>query len=298
VPEVELVADCSRCFGWCCVVPAFSRSADFAIDKPAQTPCPNLGEGFDCRIHAELRPRGFAGCTVYDCFGAGQRVSQVTSAGVDWRTAPDRAPAMFAAFRVVRELHELRHLLREARGLVSRGATGEEPAPGHEVSVLGRDVESLDVEVEEAAGGTPDELAAVDRADLGGRTGALLARVSAAVRAPGGADLARADLAGADLRRRDLRDATVRGALLLGADLRGRDLSRTDLLGADLRGARLEGADLSSALFLTGPQVAAAQGDAETALPPGLARPGHWTGGRTRGRAERQTGHQTGHWVR
>ncbi|HEY3438708.1 MAG TPA: pentapeptide repeat-containing protein, partial [Actinotalea sp.] len=36
----ELVADCSRCAGLCCVVPAFVRSADFAITKPAQTPCP------------------------------------------------------------------------------------------------------------------------------------------------------------------------------------------------------------------------------------------------------------------
>jgi uncharacterized protein YjbI with pentapeptide repeats len=263
VPEVELVADCSRCFGLCCVVPAFSASADFAIDKPAATPCPNLDEGFGCRIHSELRPRGFAGCTAYDCFGAGQRVSQVTFGGVDWRAAPDRASALFVAFTVVRELHELRSHLGEARRLVAGTA-------------LGREAELLDAEVEEAAGGTPQELAHVDLASLGGRTGELLARVSATVRAPGGQDLARADLVGADLRRADLRSATVRGALLLGADLRGCELDRTDLLGADLRGARLHGADLAGALFLTRPQVGAALGDGATVLPPGVPRPAHW----------------------
>jgi uncharacterized protein YjbI with pentapeptide repeats len=163
----------------------------------------------------------------------------------------------------VRELHELRSHLGEARRLV--------PA-----TALGREAELLDAEVEEAAGGTPQELAHVDLASLGGRTGELLARVSATVRAPGGQDLARADLVGADLRRADLRSATVRGALLLGADLRGCELDRTDLLGADLRGARLHGADLAGALFLTRPQVGAALGDGATVLPPGVPRPAHW----------------------
>ncbi len=77
-----LSADCANCFGLCCVGPAFAASADFAIDKAAGTPCPNLGGDFRCGIHDQLRPKGFAGCTVYDCFGAGQKVSQVTFASV------------------------------------------------------------------------------------------------------------------------------------------------------------------------------------------------------------------------
>ncbi|HLT10710.1 MAG TPA: pentapeptide repeat-containing protein, partial [Micromonosporaceae bacterium] len=70
----DLRADCSRCAGLCCVVPGFSASSEFAIDKPAGSPCPNLGPDFRCRIHDMLRARGFAGCATYDCFGAGQRV--------------------------------------------------------------------------------------------------------------------------------------------------------------------------------------------------------------------------------
>src|SRR6185437_7197530 len=50
--SLELRADCGRCFGLCCVAPAFVRSADFAIDKPAGQPCPNLATtSFDCSLH-------------------------------------------------------------------------------------------------------------------------------------------------------------------------------------------------------------------------------------------------------
>jgi len=64
----SLRADCERCFGLCCVAPAFSASADFAIDKDAGQACPNLQSDFRCGIHAHLRPQGFPGCAVYDCF--------------------------------------------------------------------------------------------------------------------------------------------------------------------------------------------------------------------------------------
>jgi hypothetical protein len=58
------------------VAPAFSASADFAIDKKAGQPCPNLQADFRCGVHSQLRQRGFTGCAVFDCFGAGQYVSQ------------------------------------------------------------------------------------------------------------------------------------------------------------------------------------------------------------------------------
>jgi len=86
--RLDLRADCERCFALCCVAPAFSVSADFAINKPAGQACPHLQPDFRCGIHTGLREQGFRGCTVYDCFGAGQKVSQVTFGGRDWRQAP------------------------------------------------------------------------------------------------------------------------------------------------------------------------------------------------------------------
>ncbi len=46
-----------------------------STSRPGQ-PCPNLGGDFRCGIHRDLRAKGFRGCTVYDCFGAGQHLTQ------------------------------------------------------------------------------------------------------------------------------------------------------------------------------------------------------------------------------
>src|ERR1044072_3049392 len=109
-----LRADCANCFGLCCVAPAFGAPAAFAIEKPAGRACPNLGDDFRCGIHSSLRSRGFAGCTVFDCFGAGQHISQVTFAGRSWQENPASAGPMFAPFGVMRALHELLYYLTEA----------------------------------------------------------------------------------------------------------------------------------------------------------------------------------------
>jgi len=120
----ELTADCESCFGLCCVALAFERSADFAYDKGVGEPCSNLQEGFGCGIHERLRGEGFRGCVTYDCFGAGQKVSQVSFGGASWREAPDTASAMFAMLPVMRQLHELLAYLEEAIKLRSRESTG------------------------------------------------------------------------------------------------------------------------------------------------------------------------------
>jgi uncharacterized protein YjbI with pentapeptide repeats len=259
-PRTDLRADCSSCAGLCCVVPAFSTSADFALDKPAGSPCPNLAADFGCSIHSELRERGFPGCTVYDCFGAGQRVVQVHFEGRDWRSTPEARDAMFTAFEIVERMHELLWYLADA---LARPASRP----------LRDELDGLRAVVEEAAR-FPE---GVDAAVLQRRADPLLGEVSTLVRG-GGVDLRGKDLSGRDLRDQDLVAANLRGALLLGADLHGVDLTDADLLGADLRGADVRGADLSGALFLTQLQANAATGDHDTRLTEFVRRPGHWRG--------------------
>jgi uncharacterized protein YjbI with pentapeptide repeats len=274
----RLRADCARCFALCCVAPAFAASVDFAIDKPAGRPCPNLRTDFRCGIHSQLRDRGFPGCTVYDCFGAGQRVAQNTFGGRDWRKAPETAGRMFAVFGVMRPLHELLWYLTEA-------LTWPAARPLHD------ELRGALAETERLAGGGADDLLAVDVAAHRDRVNAVLSRTSELVRGPGGADHRGADLVGARLRGADLRGANLRGALLIGADLRGADLRLADLTGADLRGADLDGAELTDSLFLTQSQLDAARGSRATALPASLARPAHWPvsrSGPARGRAGRR----------
>nr|WP_234430533.1 pentapeptide repeat-containing protein [Streptomyces sp. NRRL F-4489] len=263
---MPLLSDCGDCFGLCCVALPFARSADFAVDKEAGRPCANLGDDFRCGIHQELRPRGFSGCTVFECFGAGQKVSQVTFGGTDWRSAPETARPMFEAFGVMRQLHELLWYLTEAVAL---------PA-ARPVRAELRDALAA---TERLTLGTAAELAAVDVAGHRATVNALLLRVSELVRAkvPGRKKERRgADLMGARLKGAGLQGANLRGAYLIAADLRGADLRSADMIGADLRDADLRGADLTGAIFLTQAQVNAARGDAATRLPEGLRRPAHW----------------------
>ncbi len=123
--RADLRADCSRCVGLYCVAPAFTASADFAIDKPAGRPCPNVRPDTRCSIHSNLREQGFPGCAVFDCFGAGQHVVQVTFGAGDWQS-PETAEAMFAVFPVMRQLKELLRYLVEALTLLSHGALRDE----------------------------------------------------------------------------------------------------------------------------------------------------------------------------
>lgn len=262
-----LRADCARCFALCCVAPAFFASADFAIDKPAGTACPNLQPDFRCSIHANLRRRGFAGCTGYDCFGAGQQVSQVTFGGRDWRAAPETAEAMFAVLPVMRQLHELLWYLTEALRLPpARSLRGE--------------LRGALARTEQLTGQDPDALLKLDVAAHRAGVNTLLLRTSRLVRAGlrhPRKDRAGADLAGANLRGADLRGADLRGACLIGADLRGADLRTADLIGVDLRGADLRGADLTGSIFLTQSQLNATDGDSATRVPAALSRPAHWS---------------------
>jgi uncharacterized protein YjbI with pentapeptide repeats len=261
-----LRADCERCFGLCCVAHAFLASADFAFDKEDGQPCPNLQPDFRCVIHDRLRQRGFPGCAVYDCFGAGQKVAQVTFGGRDWRQAPETAPLMFEAFEVVRQLHELLWYLTEALTL-------RQARPLHAELRVARD------ETERLTHRGAGDLGELDLAVHRREVEALLLRTSELVRAGArrpALDRRGADLVGRDLRGADLRGADLRGAYLIRADLRGADLRMADLMGADLRAADVRGADLTGGVFLTRPQVEAARGDAGTRLPRSLARPARW----------------------
>jgi len=273
----DMQGDCESCFGLCCVSLPFAKSTDFAMDKEAGNPCVNLQTDFRCGTHASLRQKGFRGCTVYDCFGAGQKVSQATFGGRDWRQAPESARQMFEVFPVMWQLHELLWYLSEAMTL----------PPAHSIR------DELRLALEETtrlADLDPVSLLQLNVAAHRAEVNALLLRTSELVRDEArrrhqgpkgrGMKLGRgADLIGAKLKGADLRYANLRGAYLIAADLRGADLRFADLIGADFRDADIRGADLTDCLFLTQMQVNSAKGDDATRLPPVLSRPPHWSKG-------------------
>jgi hypothetical protein len=249
------------------VAPAFEKSADFALAKPAGRPCPHLTEPFRCGIHDSLRDRGFRGCAVFDCFGAGQHLVQVTFSGRTWRDGPDGARRMLALFPVMRVLHELAWYVTEALSRLDEGHLRDR-------------VERLSAEVERWIAADELVLAELDVRAFRREAADLLRAVSEDIRRSlprRSEDRAGADLIGSNLAGADLRGASLRNAYLIAADLRGARLQGADLLGADLRDADLRGADLDRALFVTQPQIDAARGDERTALTPPLRRPAHWT---------------------
>jgi hypothetical protein len=270
--RADLSADCANCVGLCCVALAFDRSAAFAYDKEPGEPCVHLEQDFRCKIHPVLRERGFTGCTVFDCFGAGQKVTQQTFDGRSWREDGVRGD-MFAVFPIVRRLQQLLWYLDAALAF-----PGVDPLRA-ELTAAFSAVEAL----------TLSDAAALLRIDTDDEYDAarpLLLRASEAARSrypqplgKGGGRPIRpgADLVGANLRGADLRGADLRAALLLGADLRSADLRGADLIGADLRDADVAGADLSETLFLTQMQVNSARGSSGTRLPAGFVRPSHWS---------------------
>lgn len=115
-----LKPQCGKCFGLCCAVLYFSALDGFPENKRAGTPCPNLKEDFRCSVHGQLGALGYKGCAAYDCFGAGQLVSQVTFGGHDWRKEPSSTGIMFDAFVKMRQLNEMCWYLYDALAFVPR----------------------------------------------------------------------------------------------------------------------------------------------------------------------------------
>lgn len=263
----SLRADCLNCFGLCCVALPYAKSADFAVDKEAGTPCPNLQSDFRCGIHKNLRNEGFRGCVGYECFGAGQKVSQITYKGQDWRDDPSLAKEMFEVFPIMQQLHEMLCYLNEALSL-------------EEAQRISKELKSALEETEQLTTLSPSSILELNIPAHRAMVNELLLRTSELVRARISTkkNIKKRDFIGAKLKGADLRGTNLRGALLIAADLRKSDLRKADLIGADLRDADLRGANLTDSLFLTQAQVNSAKGDRTTKLPTALKRPAHWIG--------------------
>lgn len=267
---IDYKADCENCFGLCCVALPFIKSVDFAVDKEGGVPCKNLQDDYRCGIHEGLRGNGYKGCTVYECFGAGQKVSQFTYKGRDWRKDKDAAKEMFQVFPIMQQLHEMLYYLQEALNLW-------ETRPIH------NELQKVLDETEALTKLTPIVLIDFNVSNHRVNVNELLLKSSELVRQKVKKDKGHQkkvgkgmDLIGAKLKGANLKGLSWRGAFLLAADLRESDLRYCDFIGSDLRDANLHGANLKGSIFLTQAQVNAAEGDKNTKLPSHLKVPEHW----------------------
>ncbi|WP_368655029.1 pentapeptide repeat-containing protein [Ornithinibacillus sp. 4-3] len=271
--RINLKADCSSCFGLCCTALNIVASSDFAIDKPAGTPCSNLQKDFRCKIHTDLRNKGFKGCTVFDCLGAGQKVSQGTFKGKSWQEHPEIADKMFHVFPIMEQLYEMIAFTAEALSYnLSHSLQNR----------LNKQLENL----QDLTDMDADGLLALDIIHCRLPVNELLLETSEYIRNELSSKVFMIkkrkqyrgiDWVGKNLKGKDLRTADLRGAYLIAADLRNSDLRGVDFIGADLRDANLNGADLSTSMFLTQMQINSAKGNDKTKLPLHIQRPFHWT---------------------
>lgn len=266
---------CKKCFGLCCVALYFSASEGFPNNKAAGKACINLQSDFKCSVHTNLRNKGLKGCTAYDCFGAGQKIAQITYGGHDWWQNPENAEQMFETFLIMRQLHEMMWYLTQAFILQEHREIKEE------ISSLLDNTERLTLLDAET-------LLELDVEVHRSKVNRLLKYTSEMIRSKAGngksshirngnISFRPFDYFGADLRKINLRGADLRGACLIAANLRGVDLSGADLIGADLRDADISGANLANCIFLTQAQLNTAKGDSHTKLPVMLLRPTYWT---------------------
>lgn len=270
----SLTADCTQCFGLCCTALNILASSDFPINKQAGTACVHLQTNYSCQIHSNLREKGFKGCTVFDCLGAGQAVSQITFKGQSWRENPKMGKKMFQVFPVMEQLYEMIAYTAEA-------LTYDIPrALSDKLSDQLKELQSL-IELD------AEGLLSLDLVVYRYPLNKLLTETSKYIRENQIARLSgtrptknynqeRTDWIGKKLKGKDLKGLDFRGAYLIAADMRNTDLRGVDFIGADLRDVDLRGANLSSSMFLTQMQINSAKGDVKTLLPPHIQRPSHW----------------------
>lgn len=114
--DPDLVADCSKCFGLCCIALRFSREDGFGHDKPAGVPCHFLEADFRCAIHPRLETLGYDGCAEFTCLGAGQRAS-AQFAALNWQKDPAIARSLYARFAELLKIQEMKAALNDAKEL-------------------------------------------------------------------------------------------------------------------------------------------------------------------------------------
>lgn len=270
----DLVADCSRCFGLCCTALHIVQSSDFPMNKPANTPCANLRADYRCNIHTQLRDEGFKGCTVFDCLGAGQVISQITFNNISWKENPASKDLMFRVFPIMDQIHEMIAYTAEA---LSYNVTG----------TLSTKLSEKLTDLQNLTTWSAEKLLAFDLVNYRFSLNELLTEASNSIRENMIAEFtstkkledlnrARVNWMGKKLNGKDLRAIDFRGAFLIAADMRNTDLRAASFIGADLRDADFSGANLSTSMFLTQMQMNSAKGDLKTVLPFYIKHPAHW----------------------
>lgn len=261
-----LTINCEECCGICCTALYFTKMDGFPEDKVAGKPCVNLRDDFKCNIHNKLEEYKLKGCMAYDCFGAGQKVTQEVYGGLDWKKNPKQAKQMFQVFLTVFELHQMLWYLIQAEMNILD-------------SVLQKHIDDLIEENVKMTGLTAEEIIILDLGDYRTQVNQVLKETCNLVHSNTQSSSDKkhpVDYMGKSFKKQNLDGKDFSMTLLIAANLEECSLNATNFLGADMRDTNLKNTDLTKSLFLTQMQINTAIGNGNTKLPEYLIRPETW----------------------
>jgi hypothetical protein len=259
----NLQIDCEKCSGLCCVTLYCMKTDGFPANKEAGKPCMHLMPDFRCAIHSNLASKNMKGCMAYDCFGAGQKTTQLYQDKGTWKANPKLANEIYEVFMIVFQLHQMLWYIVEAYSL-----TFDES--------LKSTIDALISENEHMTQQSPDYILHLDINKYRLKVNEVLKQVTNAISVEDSGKIRNTNYLGKNFRRENLDGRDFSMCLMIAANLEGCSLKRANFLGADLRDANVKNTDLSASVFLTQMQINAAKGNLNTKIPNNLSRPSTW----------------------
>jgi uncharacterized protein YjbI with pentapeptide repeats len=238
----KLAINCDNCSGLCCVALYCAKSEGFPADKPGGRPCQNLSSDFRCTIHAELIQAKMKGCLAYDCFGAGQKVTQDCFPEINWKNEPEQANQIYDTFLCLFQLHQMLWYLIEASSFRLEAR-------------INTTIDDLIFENERMTGLLPTEILNLDIEAYRLKVNRILKEVSKVIAVHPSKDKEKKDFFGKKFNGTNLDSRDFSMSLMIAADLEGCSLINTNFLGADMRDANIKNTNLSESVFLTQMQI-------------------------------------------
>lgn len=261
----ELKVDCSKCSGLCCTALFFSKTDGFPENKEAGKPCIKLQNNYRCRIHHELEKHKMKGCIGYDCFGAGQHVTQYIYKGETWQTSQEQSKEIFDVFVIIFQLYQIRYFLEESKIII----------PAKE---LWGDIQNLINENEALCNSDPQSILEIDIESYRNKVNIILKQVcNSIIKCFKNSDNKRStEFFGKSFKKRDMSGLDLSMKLLIATNFDSCIFDGTIFLGADTRDTNFSNADLRETVFLTQGQINSAKGNRNTKLPKYLDYPITW----------------------
>lgn len=261
----QLKVDCSKCSGLCCTALFFSKIDGFPENKKAGKPCTKLQNDYQCKIHHELEKLNMKGCIGYDCFGAGQHVTQFIYQCETWQTMQEQSKEIFDVFLLIFQLFQIRYYLEESAIII----------PAKE---LGSDIVNLINENEALCNSTPQSILEIDIDSYRNKVNIILKQVCDSVIKcfHNSENIRLTEFLGRNFNDRDMSGLDLSTKLLIAANFDSCIFNGTVFLGADTRDTNFSNADLREAVFLTQGQINSAKGNRNTKLPEHLDYPITW----------------------